>query len=404
MFKSEIVNVAKKITDFKSSEQFDGYSRVTIDISEDTRYTSGTDTGRALTAFCPWATQEIADDILQDIKGYQYQPFKAFNALLNPAAELGDGISVNGVYGGIYTLETDFNSLYTANVSAPADEEIEHEYKYESKHERKVKREIHGLTSELRIQADKISAEVSERKSDVDSIKSTLSVQSDSIKAKVSKTGGSQSTFGWELLSTEWRIFAGTKNVLKATKDGLDITGKVTALSGKIGGFDILKDRLSYNNAEWGGTNTEAIYLGTRGLQLGGVNTGFSVDNRGRMRAESGEFRGTVRAGKILYGGDDGYFSGSGLARGSVHGGNGGAIGGGSISTFNTSGGINGSLANADYANSVVNGWNQAPYINCLDFKVFRDMYYGSNKIKLLTRNVMGENGKPIRINYLGVL
>lgn len=128
------------------------------------------------------------------------------------------------------------------------------------------------------------------------------------------------------------------------------------ATSGKIGGFEILRDYLSYNGQTWGGTNTTGGYFGIHGIQLG---KNFKVDMQGNLQAASGTFWGSVRAGNVQYGGDAGYFNGGGLKSGSVYGGSSGAISGGSISTFNTSGGINTSLGYADWTRNVMNGIGQ---------------------------------------------
>lgn len=360
---SNAVYVGKQMKSFDSSAQFDGYSGVVIVVSDDVEYSAGTDTGRILTLNCPWGTQEMANDILESIQGYQYQPYTASDAILDPAAELGDGITANNVYGGIYTQKTKFGKDLRATVSAPSDEELDHEYPYVPKQERKVTRQLYNLTSELRIQADKISAEVSERKSDVESINSTLSLQSDQIEAKVNKTGGSPSSFGWVLDESSWTIKANGSSVLKATKSGLEVYGTINAISGKIGGLTIESNSLSYNNQTWGGTNSTGIYIGPSGIQLG---KNFKVDSAGNLTAASGKFTGNVYAGNIQYGGDYGTLNGNGITGGSIYG---NRLVANTVSTAYTSGGINTSLGYADFANGVFNGWNTAEYVSCRALK-----------------------------------
>ena len=46
---------------FDKAEQFDGFSKVVIIVSDEIEYSAGTDTGRTLTLNCPWGTQEIAN-------------------------------------------------------------------------------------------------------------------------------------------------------------------------------------------------------------------------------------------------------------------------------------------------------------------------------------------------------
>lgn len=361
---SSSVNILRNMVSFDKAEQFDGFSKVVIIVSDEIEYSAGTDTGRTLTLNCPWGTQEIANNILQSIKGFQYQPMTAENALVDPSVEIGDGISANGVYSGVYSLETKFNSNLPTSVSAPADEELYEEHTYVPKSEREVTRKFLEFQSQFRIQDGKISAEVEERKSDTKSIRATLEVQANQITAKVNKNDGSSSTFGWALETASWRIFSGSNTVLKADKNGLEVKGVIRATSGEIGGFKITSNSLTYNNQTWGGTNTNGIYIGPSGIQLG---KNFKVDSAGNLTAASGTFTGSVNAGNIRYGGSYGTFSGGGITGGSIYG---NRLVGGTITTTYTSGGINTSLGYADFANGVFNDWNTASCIRCSSLRV----------------------------------
>lgn len=396
---SNVTYVGRQMTRFDSAPEFDGYTKVVITASEDVEYSAGVDTGRTLTLECPWGTQAMADNILESIRGFKYQPYTATDAILDPAAELGDGITANNVYGGIYTMSTRFGPQCRATVSAPSEEELDHEYPYVPKQERKVSRSLYNLSSELRVQAGLISAEVSERKSDVESINGKLTVQAGEISAKVNRTGGDASSFGWVLDDSSWTIKANSRDILKATKNGLEVYGKITATSGKIGGFDIQSDYLSYNNQTWGGTNTTGIYVGPSGIQLG---KNFKVDASGNLTAASGTFSGYVRAGSIQYGGSNGTLSGAALKAGSVYGGSGGKIAGNSLSTFNLTGGINTSLGYADYSHGVFSGWNTAYAMMVQELIVTQALYVPysgmSKKVSIETLTIDGSSHKFLTI------
>ena len=378
---SSSVNVLRNMVSFDKAEQFDGFSKVLIIVSDEVEYSAGTDTGRTLTLNCPWGTQEIANNILQSIKGFQYQPMTAENALVDPSVEIGDGISANGVYSGVYSIETKFNSNLPTTVSAPADEELYEEHTYIPKTEREVTRKFLDFQSQFRIQDGKISAEVEERKSDTKSIRATLEVQAGQITAKVNKNDGSSSTFGWALETGSWRIFSGSSTVLKADKNGLEVKGVIRATSGEIGGFKITSNSLTYNNQTWGGTNSTGIYIGPSGIQLG---KNFKVDSAGNLSAASGTFSGNVYAGNIQYGGSAGYMSGGGISSGSI---SGNRLVANTVSTAYTSSGINTSLGRADFANGVFSGYNTASYVSCNRLQVngtyFRavKLYYDSGGV-----------------------
>ena len=95
-------------------------------------------TGRILEAFCPWTSQELADDLLDIVDGYVYQPFVATGANIDPAMQLGDGIEVGSVTSVIYAATLKLDARCAADLSAPYEEEINHEYPYRSPAQRVV--------------------------------------------------------------------------------------------------------------------------------------------------------------------------------------------------------------------------------------------------------------------------
>lgn len=359
-----MINVRKSLSSLEKQDTFNGYSKVVVVVSDEMEYSAGTDSGRTLTLDCPWGTQKMAEDILSRIQGFQYQPYTADGAHIDPAAEIGDGFAAGNLYSGIYSKNVSHGALYTANVSAPGGEKINYKYEYKTPTQRKIERHYSEMKSTFKVQADQISAEVSARIEQGDELTSRLDIQSDQISARVTRTGGSSSSFGWELLDDSWTVKANNTTVFKVTKSGAEVRGKITALSGKIGGFDIQSDYLSYNNQVWNGTNSRGIYIGVNGIQCGSEANGVQITPTGNLYAENGYFRGSVSAGRIDYGGDDGYFNGGGITSGSISGGYGGQIYGGSIGNYAVSGGINTSLGYADFANGVFNGWNTASYVD----------------------------------------
>lgn len=325
----DTVYVGPAVRELKEADQLNGYSKVVLRVSDNVRYEVGTEEGRTLTLSCPWGTEQMAKNILAGIRGYQYQPFDASGAVLNPAAEPGDAVQIRGLHGGVYNLSATFGNTFRADISAPGEEEIDEQVPYKSVQERQINRRFGQVESQFRIQAGL-------------------------IEARVSRTGGDASSFGWALDEKSWVLSSGGGTVLKADKDGVEITGKITATSGKIGGFEITADALSYNGQTWGGTNTNGVYIGPYGIQLG---KNFRVDSAGNLTAESGTFTGAVRAGSIQYGGDAGYFDGSGLSGHSV---TGNEIGYSTIGTPNVNSGIKVPIGYANFSNDVFTGISEA--------------------------------------------
>lgn len=319
------VNILKRARNMEISEQFDGYSGVRIfvgtnDDGENVIYESGDTNGRTLEIKNPFGTQEMADNILADIQGYQYQPMSAESALLNPAAEMGDGVTVNGVYSGVFVRATQFGRLMASDISAPTDEEIEHEFAVESPSERQYTRFVQQTRAMLKITNLAIEAEVSARTAADTAINATLSIQATQIAAKVSKQSPSgQTSFGWNLTDTSWTVFSGsTSNViLKATSSGLEVKGKITATSGTIGGFTIGSTSIYSNGmSSMSSTQTTGVHVGTDGIKLG---QNFSVTTSGNVTANNMTLTGTLNVGgsnitasTLRQGAQEGYNWGSG--------------------------------------------------------------------------------------------
>lgn len=383
-------NVRRSADSLEKQPVFDGYSKVVLKVSDELEYVAGDDSGRTFTTSSPWGTQAMANRILSKIKGFQYQAYTASKAYIDPSVEIGDGVTIGKLYSGIFSKNISHGPLYTADIAAPGEKKVDYKYPYKSTQERKVTREMKNISAELRIQADRIAAEVAERKSQGEEFRALFEVQSQQISAKVNKTGGSASSFGWVLNDSSWTIQGNNRDILKATSSGLEVYGKVTATSGKIGGFDILSNYLSYNNQTWGGTNTQGIYIGSSGIQLG---RNFKVDNQGNLHAATGTFDGQILAGNIAYGDYAGYFNGNGLSTGSVRGGSGGKIAGSTLSNFNLSGGINTSLGYADYAYGVVSGWTEVRLLKNRMSEIRDTIKYRGHTLYLQTIKVPASGG-----------
>ena len=255
---SDVVSLGRRVTEINVSPQFDNYSKVIIHVSDETTYESGNDTGRALEIDNPFGTQAMADNILQSLTGYQYQPSDVTGALLDPAAEMGDAVNARGTYFGIYARERTFGRLMKADVSAPHDEEINHEYQFESPERREFKRSI-------------------------DDVRASLIIANDNIEAKVSQESPEgQTSFSWKLLSDSHKWYANGQEVMSVSASGLKVTGEVQATTGKIGGFNISASAIWNNISSFGGSQSTGVYLGTNGIQLG---QRFKVDTSGNVTA-----------------------------------------------------------------------------------------------------------------------
>ena len=295
------VPLGKQVREMDVSPQFDVYSGVEIIVDDDTSVFAGNRSGRVLQIENAWGTQAQANAILSSLTatGFQYQPYTATGAILNPAAEIGDGVTLNGVYSGIYEMSKAFGSMMFCDIEAPQDEQIDHEYPFETKQDRTYRREIAEASAKISINEGAITAEVLRATNAENSLSSQIVQTANGITASVlSKTGGSSQSFGWNLTDTSWELKSNNSTVLKATASGIEINGKVTATSGFIGngsnGFTISSTSI-YNGMNNINSGSSGIYIGTNGIALGGG--AFKVTSGGSVSANNMVLTGTLTIG-----------------------------------------------------------------------------------------------------------
>ena len=215
--KIDRTSIGKKAESLDVLGKFSSISKVEVNVTENLFYEAGDSSGRTLTIDCPFGTQEMADNLLAMLEGFYYQPYEARKAILDPAFEIGDGVTVGNVYGGIFSIHQKCGPLHLADLSAPADEEIDHEYKFTPSSERKIERRLNNMESELSVQAGEISA-------------------------KVDRQGGDPSSVSWLMDSDEWRVKVDGQDVLVVGENGLTVngdgnfTGEVHAKNIRYGG------------------------------------------------------------------------------------------------------------------------------------------------------------------------
>lgn len=380
---SESVFIGRSAKGYTSTPELPKYNKVRINVDDDSRYEDGTG-DNVLELDCPWGSQQMANDILESIAEFVYRPYDTEWAKLDPAAELGDGVTINGVFSGIYVNETNFSTLMAARIAAPQENAVDHEYPYKSPTDRKTTRQFAETRASLRVNAENIQAEVTARETSEAEMRAALELHAQEIAARVTQTGGNSASFGWSLTADGFVLESSGQKVFKATKDGVDITGKITATSGFIGsknkGFTIT-DNAIYNalSSLYGTVN--GVYIGTDGIALGGGK--FRVNSYGQLYATDGTFTGNVYANRIQTGGDAGTIQGS-------------QIGSGTITTANTNGYLNGGIANGYFAGDVFSGAAIASALNTNSFGLNSDTFnLRGNTIYKISNSSLG-------IKYLG--
>ena len=160
-----------------------------LDENGDVVGVSGSDTGRTLTALQPDGTNAMAAAILAKVSGYKHIGYDGSKALLDPAVELGDAVTVDGLYVPLIALDTTFDPMLAPNISAPDADEIDDEYPYKSPTQRQIERNmaktrslITKTSEEIMLKVDGIDGKYTEVKTTLDGL--TVTDQSGTTKIK----------------------------------------------------------------------------------------------------------------------------------------------------------------------------------------------------------------------------
>ena len=182
-------NALRNIASFRNTGKSQPISGIELMVDEKNMYFAGNDDGYVITIDCPYGTQEMANDLLAKAKGFEYQGFTAEQVILPPETELGDGVTVAGIYGMVARRSFKFTPGMTSNIEAPRELEVQHEYKYSSPQQRKTERQIAKTRSlitktseEIMLKVEGIDGKYTEVKTTLDGL--TVTDQSGTTKIK----------------------------------------------------------------------------------------------------------------------------------------------------------------------------------------------------------------------------
>lgn len=148
-----------------------------LDENGDVVGVSGSDTGRTLTALQPDGTNVMAASILAKVSGYKHIGYEGSEALLDPAVELGDAVTVDGIYVPLIALDMTFDPMLAPDISAPDADEIDDEYPYKSPTQRQIERNfakarslITKTSEEIMLKVEGIDGKYTEVKTTLDGL------------------------------------------------------------------------------------------------------------------------------------------------------------------------------------------------------------------------------------------
>ena len=216
--------------------------------AEDAFY-AGTE-GYSLTVYCPWATQQMANDLLAKAQGFEYQGFEAGMAALPGEAERGDAVTVNGIYGMIADRTLYFNPGMNSDISAPYEEEVNHEFQYVSPIKQEFDRKIGQVKASLTVDIDNIKLEVED---EINQLSSSITVQLDSITSQITGLDGQVSSI---------------------TQTVSGIQTQITGLNNQVSSIDQKVDSISLDVSN--GTSSSRIELTVDGVRVSSATVEFT--------------------------------------------------------------------------------------------------------------------------------
>ena len=243
------VFVGQKALSLTEYEKTAPISGVILWVDDENCYEAGDETGTVIEQDCPYANQEIANNLLATLQGYSYQGLEANGAKVSPVAELGDGLTIGGLYTQLAYQNIRFSTGEVMDVAAPGSDETLHEYKTEGQTTKQFTHQIAETKSLISKTSEEILLQV---ENELKGLSASFSVQLDSITGRVNGLDGE---------------FA----ELSLTLDGLtvtDSTGKTV-----INGSMIQTSNLYVNAANISGT------LQANQINLTGAITWGDLDN-----------------------------------------------------------------------------------------------------------------------------
>ena len=179
---------ALSLTEYKKSDPITG---VILWVDDNNCYQAGNDTGTVIENDCPYGTQEMANALLHHLSGYEYQGIEANGAVVTPIAELGDGLTINGIYTQLAYQNIRFSAGEVMDVAAPGKNETLHEYQTEGETSKWFSRQIAQTRSEIAKTSEEIMMSV---ENEIQGLSASIDIKLDSITSQITGLDGQVST------------------------------------------------------------------------------------------------------------------------------------------------------------------------------------------------------------------
>ncbi len=130
-----------KMQSFDRTPKLSAVSGVHLESEEGNVAEAGDSTGYVLEGECNFSDSDgVGELCLSKTVDYVYKPFNANKALLDPAAELGDIVIIDGVSYQIMSIDWNLLAWPSATIAASYEEEVDHEYRVVSEAARRYRK------------------------------------------------------------------------------------------------------------------------------------------------------------------------------------------------------------------------------------------------------------------------
>lgn len=246
-------------------------SKVILIVDDENVYMAGTDEGTVIEKECPYATQAMADNLLAMLQGYQYQSIEADAARIAPTAELGDGITVNGIYTQLAYKNIRFSTGAVVDVAAPGSVEAEHEYQQAGSTASDTSWKLAQTYSRISKTANEILLEVG---SNMDDLSASIDIKIDEITSTVQGQAGQISQISQTVDSISSTVQGQSGQISSINQTLTNINSTISDLDGDISEIDQKVDSITLSVSN--GSTSSTITLTVDGVQVSSQNISMS--------------------------------------------------------------------------------------------------------------------------------
>lgn len=226
------VFVGQKALSLTEYEKTAPISGVILWVDDENCYEAGDETGTVIEQDCPYATQQMANNLLATLQGYSYQGLEANGAKVSPIAELGDGITVNGLYTQLAYQNIRFSTGEVMDVAAPGSDETLHEYKTEGETTKQFTHQIAETRSLISKTSEEILLKV---ENELEGLSSSFSVQLQQIQSQVTGLDGQVSSITQKVDNITLSVSNGsTSSSISLSVGGVTVSSQTIQMNGLV--------------------------------------------------------------------------------------------------------------------------------------------------------------------------